>query len=284
MAELPPLSEVIRAHGLSAKKSLGQHFLLDPNLLAKIVRAAALPPGAPVYEVGPGPGGLTRALLAAGHAVTAVERDDRAVAALTGLSAAYPGRLNVLAEDALAIDEAASLPRHVHIVANLPYNIGSALLVRWLTADRWPPWWAGAALMFQKEVAERIVARPDTDAYGRLSVLAQWRAEPRIALELPSRAFTPPPKVSSAIVRIVPAAQPAGVALPALEAVTQAAFAQRRKMLRASLKALAGCTEALERVGIAGERRAETLSVAEFVALAAAWDRIRAGRARHTVA
>jgi 16S rRNA (adenine1518-N6/adenine1519-N6)-dimethyltransferase len=273
VAELPPLSEVIRAHGLSAKKSLGQHFLLDPNLLAKIVRAAALPPGAPVYEVGPGPGGLTRALLAAGHPVTAVERDDRAVAALAGLAEAYPGRLTLLPEDALAIDEAAALPTATHIVANLPYNIGSALLVRWLTAEPWPPWWASATLMFQKEVAERIVARAGTDAYGRLSVLARWRAEPRMVLELPSRAFTPPPKVASAVVRIVPAAQPDGVPLAALEAVTQAAFGQRRKMLRAALKTLPGGMAALHHAGIDGERRAETLSVNDFLALAAASDR-----------
>jgi len=271
---LPPLSAVIAEHGLSAKKSLGQHFLLDMNLLQKLVRVAALPESAPVYEVGPGPGGLTRALLLAGHPVVAVERDDRAVRALEGLSTAFPDRLRVLDADALRVDEAAEVGTTAHVVSNLPYNIGTALLVRWLTAEPWPPWWRSLALMFQKEVALRIVARPGSSAYGRLSVLAQWRAEPKIVLELPPSAFTPPPKVASAVVRIVPAVQP-DVPLAAMEAVSAAAFAQRRKMLRAGLRALPGGVDALETAGIAGERRAETLEIAEFVALARAWSSAR---------
>ena len=264
------LSAVVAEYGLKAKKSLGQHFLLDPNLLQKIVRVAALPANSCVYEVGPGPGGLTRALLEAGHRVVAVERDDRAVRALLPLAEANPGRLRVLDADALAVDEAAVAGPGAHLVANLPYNIGTALLVRWLTAEPWPPWWASLTLMFQKEVAERIVARPGGRAYGRLSVLAQWRAEPKIVMELPARAFTPPPKIASAVVRILPLPQPEAP-LRAVEAVSAAAFAQRRKMLRAALRALPGGVEALDRAGIAGDRRAETLAIAEFVALARAF-------------
>lgn len=268
---LPPLRDVIAKHGLAAKKSLGQNFLLDLNLLDRIARVPGPLGGAAVYEVGPGPGGLTRALLKAGARVTAVERDDRALPALAEVGEAAPGRLRVVGEDAMAIDEPALLGEPAHILSNLPYNIGTALLVRWLTPAAWPPWWLSLTLMFQKEVAQRIVAPAGSEAYGRLSVLAQWRSTPRIALDLPPQAFTPPPKVSSAVVHIVPAAAPAGVTAAAIGAITAAAFGQRRKMLRASLKSLPGAIEALAACGIDGERRAETLSVAEFVALAAAW-------------
>lgn len=272
---LPPLRDVIAKHGLAAKKSLGQNFLLDLNLLDRIARVPGPLEGAAVYEVGPGPGGLTRALLKAGARVTAVERDDRALPALAEIGEAAPGRLRIVGEDAMAIDETALLGEPAHILSNLPYNIGTALLVRWLTPEAWPPWWLSLTLMFQKEVAQRIVAPAGSDAYGRLSVLAQWRSTPRIALDLPPQAFTPPPKVSSAVVHIVPAAAPAGVTAAAIGAITAAAFGQRRKMLRASLKSLPGAIEALAACGIDGERRAETLLVAEFVALAAAWGAAR---------
>ena len=268
---LPPLREVIAKHGLAAKKSLGQNFLLDLNLLDRIARVPGPLESAAVYEVGPGPGGLTRALLKAGARVTAVERDDRALPALAEIGDAAPGRLRVVGEDAMAIDEPALLGEPAHILSNLPYNIGTALLVRWLTPEIWQPWWLSLTLMFQKEVAQRIVAPAGSAAYGRLSVLAQWRSTPRIALDLPPQAFTPPPKVSSAVVHIVPAAAPAGVTAAAIGAITAAAFGQRRKMLRASLKSLPGAIDALAACGIDGERRAESLSVAEFVALAAAW-------------
>jgi 16S rRNA (adenine1518-N6/adenine1519-N6)-dimethyltransferase len=268
IAALPPLRETIARHGLAAKKSLGQNFLLDLNLLDKIARVPGKLDGARVYEVGPGPGGLTRALLKAGAEVIAVERDDRALPALAELADAAPGRLRVIGEDAMSIDEAALLGAPAHVAANLPYNIGTALLVRWLSADVWPPWWLSLTLMFQKEVAQRIVAAPDTDAYGRLSVLAQWRSRPRIALDLPPQAFTPPPRVSSAVVHIVPSDAPPGVSARTLAALTAAAFGQRRKMLRASLKGLPGALAAVEACGIDPTRRAETLSVAEFVEVA----------------
>ncbi len=271
LAALPPLREVIARHGLSAKKAFGQNFLFDSNLLDKIARVPGKLSGARVYEVGPGPGGLTRALLRAGAEVTAVEMDRRCLPVLAELSDAAEGRLSVIEGDAMRIDEPAVLAAPAHIVANLPYNVGTALLIRWLTADPWPPWWQSLSLMFQKEVAERIVAAPDTDAYGRLSVLAQWRSRPRIALSLPPRAFIPPPKVDSAVVHIVPGEAPEGVPVNAVERVTAAAFGQRRKMLRASLKALPGGLDALSASGIDGARRAETLSVAEFVAIARCW-------------
>ena len=270
LRNLPPLREVIARHGLAAKKSLGQNFLMDLQLLDKIARVPGNLEGAAVYEVGAGPGGLTRALLKAGARVTAVERDDRALPALAQIVGAADGRLRVIADDAMAVDERALLGEPAHIVSNLPYNIGTALLVRWLTADPWPPWWPTLTLMFQKEVAQRIVAAPGSDAYGRLSVLAQWRSRPKIALDLPPKAFTPPPKVSSAVVHIVPTAPVRDVSMRAIEAVTAAAFGQRRKMLRASLKGLRGGVDALAVCGIDGERRAETLSVAEFSELAAA--------------
>ncbi len=268
---LPPLREVIARHGLAAKKSLGQNFLLDGNLLDRIARVPGSLDGELVYEVGPGPGGLTRALLRAGATVIAVERDDRALPALAELAEAAPGRLTLIADDAMALDERPVLGgRPAHIVANLPYNIGTALLVRWLSADPWPPWWKSLTLMFQKEVAQRIVAQAGDDAYGRLSVLAQWRSRPKIALDLPPQAFTPPPKVSSAVVHIVPT-DPIGPApLATLEALTAAAFNQRRKMLRASLKGLPGALAALETCEIAADRRPETLTVTEFVAVASA--------------
>lgn len=267
---LPPLREVIARHGLAAKKSLGQNFLLDGNLLDRIARVPGPLAGERVYEVGPGPGGLTRALLRAGAIVTAVERDDRALPALAELAAAAPGRLTVVAGDAMAQDELALIGSGAHVVANLPYNIGTALLVRWLTAP-WPPWWASCTCMFQKEVAQRIVAAPGSDAYGRLAVLAQWRSTPRIAFDVSPQAFTPPPSVTSAVVHIVPAAAPAGVPVAVLERVTAAAFGQRRKMLRAALRSLPGGVEALATAGIDPARRAETLTVAEFVAVAAAY-------------
>ncbi len=267
---LPPLREVIARYDLAAKKSLGQNFLLDGNLLDRIARVPGPLAGTHVYEVGPGPGGLTRALLRAGAAVTAVERDDRALPALADLAAAAPGRLTVVGGDAMAQDEAALMVGDcpVHVVANLPYNIGTALLVRWLTAP-WPPWWVSLTLMFQKEVAQRIVAAPGSDAYGRLAVLSQWRTTPRIAFDVPRQAFTPPPSVTSAVVHIVPAPPLGDIAVGTLERLTAAAFGQRRKMLRASLRGLPGGVEALNRAGIDPARRAETLTVAEFVGLAA---------------
>ena len=264
---LPPLREVIARHGLSASKALGQNFLLDEQLLDRIARIPGPLEGARVYEVGPGPGGLTRALLRAGADVVAVERDRRCLAPLAELEAAFPGRLRIVEEDALAVDEAAT-PGSAHVVANLPYNVGTALLVRWLGGEAWPPWWRSLTLMFQQEVAERIVARPRSAAYGRLSVLAQWRSEAKLALKVHRSAFVPPPKVMSAVVHIVPAAQPAGVGVATLERLTAAAFGQRRKMLRRSLAPLPGALEALAQLGIDPERRPETLAVADFVALA----------------
>ncbi|PHP68421.1 16S rRNA (adenine(1518)-N(6)/adenine(1519)-N(6))-dimethyltransferase [Zhengella mangrovi] len=270
MDGLPPLRAVIAAHGLAAKKSLGQNFLLDLNITGKIARIAGPLERATVIEVGPGPGGLTRALLHAGAArVIAVERDERCLPALAEIEAHYPGRLTVVSGDALETDFAALAAGHddVRIVANLPYNIGTELLTGWLTAEPWPPFYRSLTLMFQKEVAQRIVARPGTPAFGRLAVLAGWRAEAQIAFELPPQAFSPPPKVSSAVVHLVPRPAPEPCALGKLERVTQAAFGQRRKMLRQSLKSLGG-EALLERAGIDATRRAETLDVSDFVRLA----------------
>ena len=264
---LPPLREVIARHGLSASKALGQNFLLDEQLLDRIARVPGPLEGQTVYEVGPGPGGLTRALLRAGANVVAVERDRRCLSALSEISDAFPGRLRVVEGDALEIDEAADIGP-AHIVANLPYNVGTALLVRWLGGEKWPPWWRSLTLMFQAEVAERIVARPDTSAYGRLAVLAQWRSMPKLTMKVHRSAFVPPPKVMSAIVHIVPREQPEGVRAAVLERITGAAFGQRRKMLRRSLASIPEALAALDRLGIDGERRAETLSVGEFVAIA----------------
>jgi 16S rRNA (adenine1518-N6/adenine1519-N6)-dimethyltransferase len=270
LENLPPLREVIAKHGLSASKSLGQNFLLDGQLLDRIARVAGNLDGQRVYEVGPGPGGLTRALLRAGATVTAVERDRRCLPALAELGEASGGRLRVIEGDALEVDERAEAGDGAHIVANLPYNVGTVLLVRWLESEAWPPWWASLSLMFQKEVAERIAAKPGTDAYGRLAVLAQWRAEAVIALNVHRSAFVPPPKVMSAVVHIVPKPMPEGVAPAMLSALTAAAFGQRRKMLRQSLKGVTGALDALATLGIASDRRPETLSVDEFVAVARA--------------
>ncbi|MBU6166655.1 MAG: 16S rRNA (adenine(1518)-N(6)/adenine(1519)-N(6))-dimethyltransferase RsmA [Alphaproteobacteria bacterium] len=269
LADLPPLRAVIAAHGLNAKKSLGQNFLTDTNLLDRIARIPGLGPESRVYEVGPGPGGLTRALLRTGAAVVAVERDDRALPALAELAAAADGRLHVVGGDAMAVDARALAGDGAHVVANLPYNIGTALFTGWLEGAAWPPWWASLTLMFQKEVAQRIVAQPGSDAYGRLAVLAQWRATPKIALTLPARAFVPAPKVESAVVHLLPAT-PLAAADPArLAALTAAAFGQRRKMLRASVKGLPGALEALEAEGIRAEARAETVPVEAFARAAA---------------
>lgn len=266
---LPPLRDVIERHGLAAKKSLGQNFLLDLNLTGKIARAAGNLEGATVIEVGPGPGGLTRALLMHGATrVIAIERDDRCLAALAEISAHYPGRLDVLSDDALKTNFAALAPGEaVRIVANLPYNIGTELLVRWLTVPAWPPFYTSMTLMFQREVAERIVAAPGTRSYGRLGVLAGWRTEARIAFDVPRQAFVPPPKITSSVVHLLPRAEPLRADVAKLGRITEAAFGQRRKMLRQSLKSVGG-ERLLEATGIDGTRRAETLGVAEFVALA----------------
>ncbi len=268
LAALPPLREVIARHGLAASKALGQNFLLDEQLLDRIARVPGPLAGQRVYEVGPGPGGLTRALLRAGAEVVAVERDRRCLPALAELAAAAPGRLTVIEGDALAIDEPSVAGAGTHVAANLPYNVGTALLVRWLTSPAWPPWWASLSLMFQQEVARRIVAAPGSGAYGRLSVLAQWRSTAALALNVHRSAFVPPPKVMSAVVHIFPAQAPEGVGIATIEALTAAAFGQRRKMLRQSVKSLPGALDALAAVGIDLERRAETLSVDEFVAVA----------------
>ena len=265
--DLPPLREVIARHGLSASKALGQNFLFDAQLLGRIARVPGDLQDAEVLEVGPGPGGLTRALLAQGARVTAIERDRRCIPALAELEAAYPGRLRVIEGDATAIDARSLFDGAPHIVSNLPYNVGTALLVGWLSAE-WLPWWRSCTLMFQREVADRIVASAGDDAYGRLAVLSQWRSSARIAMPVHRSAFTPPPKVMSAVVHLVPAEAPAGVRLATLERLTAAAFGQRRKMLRQSLRGVAGAIDALEAEGIDPTRRAETVGVAEFVAVA----------------
>ncbi|TCM85274.1 16S rRNA (adenine(1518)-N(6)/adenine(1519)-N(6))-dimethyltransferase RsmA [Rhodovulum steppense] len=270
---LPPLRAVIAAHGLSAKKALGQNFLLDLNLTAKIARAAGDLSGADVLEIGPGPGGLTRGLLAEGaRHVLAVEKDARCLPALAEITAAWPGRLTVLNADALEIDPLAHLRPPVKVVANLPYNVGTELLVRWLTPPDWPPFWQSLTLMFQREVAERITAQPGGKAYGRLAILAQWRCEARIVMRLPPEAFTPAPKVESAVVHLTALPAPRFPADPAvLERVVAAAFNQRRKMLRASLKGLAPDIEdRLRAVGIAPTERAEQVPIEGFCALARA--------------
>lgn len=269
---LPPLREVIERHGLQAKKALGQNFLLDLNLTGKIARVAGDLSDSTVIEVGPGPGGLTRALLAAGaRRVVAIERDERCLAALAEVSNHYPGRIEVISGDALKTDFAAlaktaSQGGPVRIAANLPYNIGTELLIRWLTVADWPPFYQSMTLMFQREVAERIVAGAGSDAYGRLGVLAGWRTEARIAFDVPPQAFTPPPKVTSSVVHLVPRASPLSTDVKKLGRVTEAAFGQRRKMLRQSVKSLGG-EALLTRAGIDPTRRAETLSVEEFVRL-----------------
>ena len=262
-----PLRDVIARHGLSATKALGQNFILDRQLLARIAAIPGSLEGQRVYEVGPGPGGLTRALLDAGANVIAVERDRRCIPALAELQDEFVGRLAVIQADALDIDERATVGEGAHVVANLPYNVGTALLLKWLGGP-WPPWWQSLTLMFQKEVAERIIAAPNSDSYGRLSVAAQWRSRPCIALSVNRSAFVPPPKVTSAVVHITPKEQPARVDPRVMERLTEAAFGQRRKMLRSSVKGYPGALEAADRIGIDVQRRAETLSVAEFVELA----------------
>jgi 16S rRNA (adenine1518-N6/adenine1519-N6)-dimethyltransferase len=265
---LPPLREVIARHGLSASKALGQNFLLDEQLLDRIAAIPGDLEGRHVLEVGPGPGGLTRALLRAGACVTAIEMDRRCLPALAELSDAFPGRLRVIEGDALKIDPATLFDGPYAVLANLPYNVGTALFVGWLSGDAWPPQWSSLTLMFQQEVAQRIVAAPGSSAYGRLAVLAQWRSRARLAMKVHRSAFTPPPKVMSAIVHVVPTQMPARLSARVLERTTEAAFGQRRKMLRQSLKGLPGALEALFELGIDPERRAETLSVVEFVAIA----------------
>jgi 16S rRNA (adenine1518-N6/adenine1519-N6)-dimethyltransferase len=264
-----PLRDVIARHGLSASKSLGQNFILDRQLLSRIAAVPGSLVGEQVYEVGPGPGGLTRALLEAGAKVVAVERDRRCIPALSELREEFADRLTILEADALKVDEVQLAGKGAHVVANLPYNVGTALLLKWL-GGAWPPWWRSLTLMFQKEVAERIVSAPNTEAYGRLSVAAQWRSRARIAMTVNRSAFVPPPKVTSAVVHIEPAQAPEGVDARVMERVTEAAFGQRRKMLRSSLKQYPGALEALEALGIDPQRRAETLSVDEFVQLARA--------------
>jgi 16S rRNA (adenine1518-N6/adenine1519-N6)-dimethyltransferase len=278
--DLPPLREVIRRHELTARKSLGQNFLLDLNLTGRIARAGGPLAGVTVVEIGPGPGGLTRALLAEGAArVIAVERDERAVAALGEISEHCPGRLTVVSGDALAFDPRPQLgdaPGPVRIIANLPYNIATALLVNWLSAEPWPPWYDQLVLMFQREVAERIVAAPGSKSFGRLSVLAGWRTEAKILFDVSPSAFVPPPKVTSSVVRLEPRPAPLPCDRRLLERVTEAAFGQRRKMLRQSLKALGGDPRPLlAAAGIAETARAEDIPVEGFVALARAFANTR---------
>ncbi len=269
--DLPPLREVIARHNLSARKSLGQNFLLDLNLTARIARAAGPLEGVTVVEVGPGPGGLTRALLATGASrVIAVERDERAIGALEEIAAHYPGRLEIVLGDAQTFDPRPLLGgAPARIVANLPYNIGTQLLIDWLCTEPWPPWYEMMVLMFQREVAERIVAVGDDEAYGRLGVLANWRAETKILFDISPAAFTPPPKVTSSVVRLKPRANPEPCERRLLEQVAAAAFNQRRKMLRQSLKPLGVDPEKLAAAaGVDATRRAETIPVSGFVAMA----------------
>jgi len=270
---LPPLREVIATHGLSARKALGQNFLLDLNLTAKIARVPGDLSGADVLEVGPGPGGLTRGLLAEGaRRVLVIEKDARCLPALQEIQQAYPGRLEVISGDALEVDPLGHLQGPIHVAANLPYNVGTELLIRWLTPAQWPPFWAGLTLMFQREVAERIVAGPGDKAYGRLAILAGWKTKARIAMTLAPEAFTPPPKVHSAVVHLIPRPEPLFPANPdILEQVVAKAFNQRRKMLRASLKGLVPDVEdALREAGLAPTERAERVEIEGFAALARA--------------
>lgn len=266
-SQLEPLRDIISRHGLQASKALGQNFILDRQLLAKIAAIPGPLEGQTVYEVGPGPGGLTNAILEAGASVVAVERDRRCMPALAELESAYPGKLRVIDADALTIDERAEAGDGAHIISNLPYNVGTALLLRWMSGP-WPPWWRSLTLMFQREVADRIVAAPGSKDYGRLSILSHWRANAKIVLNVHRSAFVPPPKVMSAVVHIVPKEMPDGVDPVVLERLTEAAFGQRRKMLRSTLKELPGALEALEKLGIDSARRAETVSVDDFVEIA----------------
>ncbi|MTI42318.1 dimethyladenosine transferase [Roseibium hamelinense] len=272
--DLPPLREVIAQHGLEAKKSLGQNFLLDLNLTSRIARTAGDLSQVTVLEIGPGPGGLTRALLANGAKnVVAIEKDTRCLAALTDIQAHYPGRLDIIEGDALDIDPVAVTGGEpVKIAANLPYNVGTQLLLNWISVPQWPPFWQSLTLMFQKEVGSRIVARQGDKAYGRLGVLAGWRTHASMAFDLSPKAFTPPPKVTSTVVHVTPRAGPLPCDLKMLEKVTAAAFGQRRKMLRSSLKALGGDTEGvLEAAIIPATARAEEIDVEGFVRLANAY-------------
>jgi 16S rRNA (adenine1518-N6/adenine1519-N6)-dimethyltransferase len=264
-----PLRDVIARHGLHASKALGQNFILDRQLLARIAAVPGEIAGETVYEVGPGPGGLTHALLDQGAEVITVERDRRFLPALRELAEKFPGKLRTVDADALNVDEADCGACGARVVSNLPYNVGTALVLRWLTVE-WPPWWKSLTLMFQKEVAERIVAEAGDEAFGRLSVLAQWRADARMAMHVNRSAFVPPPKVASAVVHITPREAPAGVDPERIEQLTEAAFGQRRKMMRSSLKKVPGALEALEELGIDPQRRAETLQVSDFIALARA--------------
>lgn len=266
---LPPLRDVIQRHGLDARKALGQNFLLDLNLTQKVARTAGSLEGVTVFEVGPGPGGLTRAILALGaKKVIAVERDSRCLPALAEIADHYPGRLDVIEGDALKTDFAVLAANDpVKIIANLPYNVGTQLLVNWLLPPQWPPFWQSLTLMFQKEVGQRIVAQEDDDHYGRLGVLCGWRTQAHMAFDISPQAFTPPPKVTSTVVHLTPKENPIPCAVAKLERVTQAAFGQRRKMLRQSLKPLGGETLLLK-ADIDPQRRAETLSVEEFCRLA----------------
>ena len=267
--DLPPLREVIAKHGLAASKALGQNFLFDEQLLDRIAAIPGSLNGEQVFEVGPGPGGLTRAALRAGARVAAVEMDRRCIPALEEVSQAFDGALTVVEGDARKIDLTTLVgDGPYHILSNLPYNVGTLLLTDWLSSEAWPPQWRSLTLMFQLEVAERIVAKPNTSAYGRLAVLAQWRSNAKIAMKVHRSAFTPPPKVMSAVVHITPAEAPPGVRPKTMAALTAAAFGQRRKMLRQSVKSLPGALEALEVVGIDSARRAETLTVDDFVKLA----------------
>jgi 16S rRNA (adenine1518-N6/adenine1519-N6)-dimethyltransferase len=268
---LPPLRDVINTHDLRAKKSLGQNFLLDLNLTAKIARQAGNLTGCDVLEVGPGPGGLTRGLLAEGaRRVLAVEKDARAMAPLAEIAAHYPGRLEVINADALELDPRAHLTAPIRIISNLPYNVGTELLVRWLTPKEWPPYWQSLTLMFQKEVAQRITAKPGSKAYGRLAILAQWRCDARMVMELPPEAFTPPPKIHSAVVHLEALPEPRFPADAAtLQRLTATAFQQRRKMLRASLKSISpDIQDMLIEAGIKPTQRAEEIGLEQFCALA----------------
>jgi 16S rRNA (adenine1518-N6/adenine1519-N6)-dimethyltransferase len=279
--DLPPLREVIREHSLSARKSLGQNFLLDLNLTARIARAAGPLEGSTVIEVGPGPGGLTRALLALGaRRVIAVERDERALAPLEAIAKRYPGRLDVVCADAQTFDLRPMLAgERAKIVANLPYNIATQLLINWLTLEPWPPWYDMMVLMFQREVAERIVAHENEEAYGRLAVLANWRTETKILFDISPSAFVPQPKVTSSVVRLVPRQQPEACERRALEQVAAAAFGQRRKMLRQSLRSLGLDPVRLAAAAhVEATRRAETIPVSGFVAMARELADIRAAK------
>ncbi len=265
---LPPLREVIARHGLSASKALGQNFLFDEQLLDRIAAIPGPLEGKAVLEIGPGPGGLTRALLRAGARVTAIEMDKRCIPALAEVEQAFPGKLRVIQGDALKLNHDELMGEPYAIVANLPYNVGTELFTRWLSSEAWPPRWSSLTLMFQEEVARRIISAPNISSYGRLAVLAQWRSTAKLALKVHRSAFTPPPKVMSAIVHVVPTEMPSGVSPIMLSRLTEAAFGQRRKMLRQSLKGLPGGLAALETLGIDSQRRAETLSVDEFVKVA----------------